>query len=150
MVVTGRLVLLQNTAGALPPKEIVIQNNNKHVDFFVLHGSKPIFGAQFLHVSIKNTVEGVCRGIFGAKLVPVFQYCCNTDLFFVTHVIFFTIRRSQRFTTRLRLEPSPVYLPWNEHLVTTILAKSFIHSTKLLSAEFYVVSKSKRYFLSTF
>ena len=112
------LVLLQNTASALPPKEIVIQNNNKHVDFFVLHGSKSIFGAQFLHVSIKNTVEGVCPGIFGAKLIPVFQYCCSADLFSVTHVIFFTIRRSQRFTTRLRLEPSPVYLPWNEHLVT--------------------------------
>ena len=101
------LVLLQNTASALPPKEIVIQNNNKHVDFFVLHGSKSIFGAQFLHISIKNTVEGVCPGIFGAKLVPVFQYCCNTDLVSVTHVIFFTIRRSQRFTTRLRLEPRP-------------------------------------------
>ena len=33
------LVLLQNTAGALPPKEIVIQNNNKHVDFFILWAS---------------------------------------------------------------------------------------------------------------
>eukprot|EP00093_Oithona_nana_P004329 04329.XXX_129366_132088_1 [CDS] Oithona nana genome sequencing. len=42
-----------------------------------------------------SLVKCVCRGIFGAKLVPVFQYCCNTDLFFVTHVIFFTIRRSQ-------------------------------------------------------
>ena len=147
-------MLLQNTAGALPPKEIVIQNNNKHVDFFVLHGSKPIFGAQFLHVSIKNTVEGVCPGIFGAKLIPVFQYCCNADLFSVTHVIFFTIRRSQRFTTRLRLEPSPVYLPWNEHLVTIIGANALqkililfiysqfqIHAQTMIKVGFFVQTK---------